>query len=251
MAAEFKRAPDYSVVDPTRNWYQIALANGVVYAEESPVEIIRRFQSKNGLRVDGVIGAETLSLLERMVAAAAARNPGSEDDIFAITIRDDRLRRSVSEGTWRSLIWASRDDLRAVPRVLFDGAIRLSAMNLNERTIMPPYGRFIEPAPGADLIGSRRPPVSPASPVPPAPAFQETPTAAGPIAPGRSTSALTASLLPSVQIAGLASKIRQNLPVIVLGTAALAGLGIVIWVAARDEKDSSRRSFDRDTKEYV
>ena len=243
MAAEFKRAPDYSVVNPERNWYQIALRDGVVFAEESPIQIIRRFQSESGLRADGVIGSATLSALERVVSAAAAANPGTDDSIYVATIRDDRNRREISEGTWQAMIWASREDLRREPRVLFDGAIRLNAMSVNEPVILPPYGREINIAPGVVLRGPEKP--AETAPVAPAPALQETPSTAGTIARGPSTSALSTSVV------GGASSIVKHLPMIALGVAGISALGWVIWVAARDEKDSSRRTFDRNTKEYV
>lgn len=241
--AELKRAPDYSVINPARNWYQIALADGVVLAEESPVAIIRRFQSESGLRADGVIGDQTLAALERVVAAAAAQNPGTDDSIFVETIRDDRRRRSIGEGTWKAMIWASREDLRREPRVLFDGAVRLNAMSLNEAVILPPYGREIDVAPGVVIQGDPKP--QPSAPVEPAPALRETPRDAGPIAAGPVTNALTTSVVTA------SSSIKKHLPMIALGTVALLGLGWVVWVAARDERDSSRRSFNRDTKEYV
>lgn len=149
--ADFSRVPDYSVVDPRRNWYQIVVAGSdrPIYAEESPTNVIRRFQSESGLRADGVIGDATLAALETAVRTARTAMPGPSADIYLASIRDDRRRRAISEGTWKAMIWASRDDLRQSPQALFDGAIRLDAFRSSDAIRLPPYGSDVPVALGA------------------------------------------------------------------------------------------------------
>lgn len=235
--AVFTLPPDYSVVDPRRNWYQISVAGSdrPVYAEESPTNVVRRLQAENGLSpADGVIRDDVLSLVERLVSEGARRAPSDSADIYMATIRDDRQRfrrqpsGPVSEGTWKSIIWASRDDLRQSPQVLFDGALRLDAYRDTRAIRMPLFGVDLPVVLGSYQGGEK-------------PALAVVPSEAGSEQlPGGSTTAI--AVTPDSAASSVWQKVRPYAPAVIAGAVGIAGIAILWSLMKKDEGDS--QSFD-------
>lgn len=240
MPADFSRPPNYAIVDPARNWYQIVISNSQrpIYAEESPVNIVRRFQSENDVTpADGVIRDTTLAALERLVTEGARRAPSDTAAVYVAEIQSDRqrFRRTpsgpLSEAVWKALIWASRDDLRQSPQALFDGAIRLDAFKGSKDIAMPLFGVDLPVAPGA-FTSAPKP-----TPDPPAP-LQVTPPQAGaqPL-PGGSTSSLAAEVSnSSVSLANTGST-PPWVGYAIAGTVSVAALAI-LWAVLKKDASS-------------
>lgn len=241
MPADFSRVPDYAVVDPTRNWYQIVVSNSArpLYAEESPTMIIRRFQSENEVSpADGVIRDSTLAALERLVAAGARQSPSDTAAMFVASIQDDRARfrrspqGSLSEPVWKAMIWGSREDLRQSPQALFDGAVRLDAFKSSKDIRMPLFGVDLPVAPGA-FVATAKP-----QPDPPAPLQVAPPQAGTQPLPGGSTSSLAAQVSTSaVSLANIGGSTPPWVGYAIAGTVSVAALAI-LWAVLKREVDS-------------
>ncbi len=239
MPAEFSSSPDYSVIDPRRNWYQIVVSNSQrpIYAEESPTNIIRRFQSEAGVSpADGVIRDSTLAALERAVVEGARQAPSETAEIYVAEIQSDRqrFRRTpsgpISEPVWKALIWASREDLRQSPQALFDGAIRLDAFKSTKDVRMPLFGVNLPLAIGAVGVAAPKP-----TPEPP-PALQAAPPEAGvqPIA-GGSTSSLAAQLSNSaVSLTNNVGSTPAWVGYAIAGTVSVAALAL-LWAVLKED----------------
>jgi|JI10StandDraft_1071094.scaffolds.fasta_scaffold672620_2 hypothetical protein len=240
--ADFRLVPDYSIVDPRRNWYQISIAGSdrPLYAEESPTNIVRRLQSENGLSPpDGVIRDSVLALVERLVAEGARRSPSESAEIYLATIRDDRNRfRSnpsgpISEGTWKSIIWASRDDLRQSPQALFDGALRLDAFRSTQLIRMPLFGVELPVALGVPQGAPK-----------PQPDLQVAPAEAGdrPL-PGGTTNALVVQGTTSISSAW--ERARPYAPAVVVGVVSIAGIAILWSLMRKEEQQPNGNNMER------
>lgn len=234
VQADFRQVPDYSIIDPRRNWYQVSIAGSdrPLYAEESPTNIVRRLQSQNGISpADGVIRDNVLALVERLVTDGARRSPSDVASLYVATIADDRRRlraaRSgpISEGTWKAMIWASREDLRQSPQALFDGAIRLDAFRSTDQIRMPLFG--------VDLpVVLAEPPQSK-----PQPDLRPAPAEAGdqPL-PGGSTNSL--AIRGPASISSIWERARPYAPAVAVGVVGIAGIAILWSLMKKEERDS-------------
>jgi hypothetical protein len=253
--ADFTRVPDYSIVDPRRNWYQVSIAGSdrPLYAEESPTNIVRRLQSQNGLTpADGVIRDNVLALVERLVNEGARRAPSDSAEIYVATIADDRrhfrTHRSgpISEGTWKAIIWASREDLRNSPQALFDGAIRLDAFRSTDEIRMPLFGvdlpvAFAEPSSQHKPHSDPHPEPHPEPQPEPQPELQPVPPEAGDRAlPGGTTDAIAIRGVPSV--ATFWERAKPYAPAIAVGVVGIAGIAI-LWSLMKKEERYSQRPY--------